>query len=233
MSGTDFSYDSVPITATEIRVFNILPEIAFQASGPIRIKLTTISIHNLPEFKSLSYPWGDVGSEAHSPLKIVCNGKYLQITKSLESALRVLRTSYEEFPLWADQICINQRDSNEKSVQICHMATIFSRSARTIAWLGEGESLNIIAMKRLEELGLEASRIGVDKTTNEQFRYLYQSAGRGDNGDEVIRGIQEWINKRGDLWVYRILMLFASFANYHILREAGLGRSSCWLNHYS
>ena len=199
MSEADFSYDSVPIVTTEIRIFNILPERLIQAAGPIRIKLSTISIHNLPEFKSLSYPWGDVGSEAHSPQKIICNGKHLQITQSLRSALRILRTSSEDFPLWADQICINQRDHNEKSVQVGHMAAIFSRSTCTIAWLGEEGSLYTIAMKRLEELGLEASRIGVDKTTNDQFRYLYKSAGRGDNGDEVVRGIQEWINQRGGL----------------------------------
>jgi hypothetical protein len=86
----------------------------------------------LSECEALSYVWGipTVG-----PLNM-CNGAWLRITPNLGDALEALRHPTERKLLWADAICINQRDPNERNHQIKLMAQIYSTAKRVLVWLG-------------------------------------------------------------------------------------------------
>jgi len=48
-----------------------------------------------------------------------------------------LRLESEPRVLWADAVCINQQDDNEKSKQVQLMLDIFASASKVLAWTGE------------------------------------------------------------------------------------------------
>jgi hypothetical protein len=73
-------------------------------------------------------------------MPIRCNGKRLEIGANLHAALHERRRRRATGLLWADQICINQQDNEEKSIQVGMMRDIYKRAANVIFWLREQES---------------------------------------------------------------------------------------------
>lgn len=86
-------------------------------------------------YEALSYVWGDVSKTE----QIICDGKLLKITESLAVALRALRQPERSRVLWADGICINQQDTEERSSQVLLMSSIFSLATQVICWLGHDD----------------------------------------------------------------------------------------------
>ncbi|KAH7122271.1 hypothetical protein B0J11DRAFT_615727 [Dendryphion nanum] len=89
---------------------------------------------NIP-YEAISYCWGDSNNKED----IICNGKRQQITASLARALRRVRLPARIRVLWADGICINQNDIEERTQQVMFMAAIYSQAERVLCWLGEDE----------------------------------------------------------------------------------------------
>ena len=85
------------------------------------------------EYEALSYAWGT----AISPCKALVDGFELPITESLDQGLRRLRVCDKRRMLWIDALCINQRDIQERSRQVQHMAAIYRSAKRVVIWLGE------------------------------------------------------------------------------------------------
>lgn len=65
------------------------------------------------------------------------DGKALDITKSLDVAIRHLRHGEHSVMIWVDQICINQDDLTEKETQVALMSLIYQQTWNTVIWLGE------------------------------------------------------------------------------------------------
>lgn len=87
----------------------------------------------IPVFTALSYVWGDP-SRTH---EIMLDGKRLKITKNLYSALRDLQTdSISHLYVWADAICINQEDLDERSAQVLLMREIYHSATLVQIWFG-------------------------------------------------------------------------------------------------
>jgi hypothetical protein len=87
-------------------------------------------------YTALSYVWGD----PNDTTTILTNGRLLRVTKSLESALRHLRDDKRTFNVWADGVCINQKDDDEKSTQVQQMGEVYETAHHTIIFLGECNS---------------------------------------------------------------------------------------------
>lgn len=58
------------------------------------------------------------------------------ITESLYEALQQFRLRAGSVHLWADQICINQSDVDERNAQVAMMADIFASAREVYVWLG-------------------------------------------------------------------------------------------------
>ena len=84
-------------------------------------------------WEAISYVWGD----PTNTVAISCNDRSLNITVSLWKALGLLRYNSEPRVLWADAICINQKDLQEKSAQIPLMSGIYENASQVQACLGE------------------------------------------------------------------------------------------------
>jgi hypothetical protein len=86
----------------------------------------------VPKYEALSYVWGN----RPQTCTIVCLGKSLAITPTLDLALRKFRYTEAARALWVDQICINQEDIKERGFQVHLMALIFSNAQQVLMWLG-------------------------------------------------------------------------------------------------
>ncbi|OAK93582.1 heterokaryon incompatibility, partial [Phaeosphaeriaceae sp. SRC1lsM3a] len=90
-------------------------------------------------FEALSYAWGN-----HEKSRLVSvDGLVLAVTESLYLALlhmkrrkRTLNNLYMRPALWADAICINQDDDQEKTLQVAMMAEIYHAASKVNIWLG-------------------------------------------------------------------------------------------------
>lgn len=115
---------------SHIRILELEPG---DRTVPLRCSLVQVDLQDRPQFEALSYAWGNAGD-----LKIIeCDGKELKITRSLHEALESLRHSNDSRRLWADAICINQKDLPERGSQVQLMARIYSEALPVLLWLGK------------------------------------------------------------------------------------------------
>lgn len=73
---------------------------------------------------------------------IYVNGVKVTITENLWLALSSLRDAKHPKCLWADAMCINQRDDDEKAMQVPKMASIYQRAVSVIIFLGNHTPYN-------------------------------------------------------------------------------------------
>jgi hypothetical protein len=83
-------------------------------------------------YKALSYAAGNL----RQTTKIKVNGHDFNVFASLGDAMRQLRQSGLQDPIWLDQICINQKDLQERSQQVLQMRSVYSNANKVTAWLG-------------------------------------------------------------------------------------------------
>lgn len=103
---------------------------------PLSCRLQSVSLDRAPSFEAISYVWG----KPQFTKRIVCNGRRLRITTNLRNALRQVRLPNKRRLLWADSICINQRDIVEKGHQVSLMGRIYSISKCTLICLGPDDT---------------------------------------------------------------------------------------------
>ncbi|KAI6351944.1 hypothetical protein MCOR25_009660 [Pyricularia grisea] len=84
-------------------------------------------------YDAVSYVWGD---ELRDARPITMNGTVLPIGANLHWALHRLRLQDEPRALWADALCINQRDMAERSAQVAVMGLIYGRARWVLACVG-------------------------------------------------------------------------------------------------
>ena len=83
-------------------------------------------------YEAISYVWGS-DKKDHS---IFLSGKTHQITANLSDALHQCRLPDQSRVLWADSICINQDNGQEKNHQVYLMGRIYASSQCTLICLG-------------------------------------------------------------------------------------------------
>jgi Heterokaryon incompatibility protein (HET) len=71
---------------------------------------------------------------------------------NLYSALHQLRRRWTARFLWADAICINQQDPEERTEQVRMMGEIYSKVWRVLIWLGEDDELSSKSFQSVKEL---------------------------------------------------------------------------------
>jgi hypothetical protein len=128
----DGKYHYLPLNHKndEIRLLRLLP------GEKLAGELVTVSLAEFPRFVALSYAWGDRSERE----RIYLDRGWLYVTTNLAAALRngIILNMIEESDLkaiWADAICINQDDNNEKGQQVMRMRQIYMQ-AKTVIWLG-------------------------------------------------------------------------------------------------
>lgn len=83
---------------------------------------------------------------------------------SLYAALKRLRDRDRDRLLWIDQLCINQDDNKEKSVQVVLMTEIYENAQQTVVWLGEEDRDTEVLTEMVKELSVNPLRAVEDDT---------------------------------------------------------------------
>jgi hypothetical protein len=91
--------------------------------------------NDIEAFEALSYAW----ESPRRHLSFTTQSGIIKVTASLALALQRLRYTEQDRLLWADGICINQDDLDEREQQVRLMGDIYRSARRTVVFLGEGD----------------------------------------------------------------------------------------------
>lgn len=85
---------------------------------------------------------------------ILLDGKPFTVSQNLFEFLRMFQTQGDKSNrlLWADQICIDQRDDDERGEQVMRMGEIYSAASQVIRWLGPADEQTETAVRFLNFL---------------------------------------------------------------------------------
>jgi hypothetical protein len=139
-------YDAFRVRDQEIRLLQLLPgswadEIRCEFAGIARLD------NQVRQYEALSYSAGDVNDTR----SIQVNGHNFNVFASLFSALRHLR-ALEIRTTWIDQICINQKDLEEKARQVLLMRGIYTFAYRIAVWLDDSATYGADGVDLIKEL---------------------------------------------------------------------------------
>ncbi|CAG9984022.1 unnamed protein product [Clonostachys byssicola] len=140
-------YEALGVDRRQIRLVRLPPAPA--ADSPLDCALETFTRRTCPDYVALSYTWG---SEA-STRPITINDKACRVSPTVDQALREICRRGDVSYLWVDQICINQRDNEEKNEQVLQMRHIYSDAHSVIAWLGPSFDGCEALFKHLRRMG--------------------------------------------------------------------------------
>ncbi|KAF0322536.1 het domain protein [Colletotrichum asianum] len=127
-----YNYRSLPPGC--IRLLRLSPH--EDDDAPIQCQLFEYSLASARRrgthlYEALSYCWGS----STKSRTVFTDAGLLQVTENLYAALLRLRDPALERIIWADAICINQDDLEEKGLQVQLMAEVFARASCVIVWL--------------------------------------------------------------------------------------------------
>lgn len=140
----------------------------------------------IDHYTALSYVWGNAAERG----SIFIDSVFMDITASLESALRDIRDASRVVRIWADAVCINQNDNDEKAVQIGLFAKIYSTAQHTVIYLGPSTAEGDIVLS-----------IAPSNTTgavSSEYSWLQAETA----GDEILK--LSWFSR---VWVFQELVL--------------------------
>ena len=136
----------------------------YQGLGPDRFRLLRIhpmrmstiscemfdaSLDQPPQYVAISYAWGDPGDTQ----TISIGGTDVVVTTSLYGALNALRScSGECVTVWADALCINQDNLEERSRQVKEMARIYTNATSIAVWLGSEADESTVATRLIKTI---------------------------------------------------------------------------------
>jgi hypothetical protein len=143
-------YRYLPIQGLQqIRILKLAPG---RDDEPLAGQLETVDLGDKTAYEALSYEWGSPRT-AHRIL--LGHGAELWITDSLHNALRDLRRRTRgegSRAIWADAICIDQNNLDEREAQVSVMGKIYSNAKRVVTYTGPEKDNSSLAIDFALEL---------------------------------------------------------------------------------
>ncbi|EXK81565.1 hypothetical protein FOQG_13983 [Fusarium oxysporum f. sp. raphani 54005] len=152
---SDIKYSQLEDPDHWIRLIKLEPAPSEPTSDPDRPDLLVCNIEEYVRgdsqpYTALSYVW----ESPNSPKRLVSiDGTTIDISSTVENALRRLRFRKKPRWLWVDQLCINQADEVEKSHQVHQMHHIYREADQVIAWLGNGDESSDLICRLMRDTG--------------------------------------------------------------------------------
>jgi len=125
-----------------IRLINLL---AGNHDEPLLCTLREIDLGDPCEYEAISYIRGNATTEISVTSET--GMRSIEIPHNLEAALLRYRLQDKPRLLWADSICIDQEDLDERSQQVKIMGQIYQKAACVQIWLGEEDEETELAYK--------------------------------------------------------------------------------------
>lgn len=96
------------------------------------LSIEVFDLDNAPEYECVSYAWCGTVTDHQVAL---LDGGPIEVTASLFEALPYMIAASNTGYLFIDQICINQRNTDERKQQVALMSDIYRNATRLLAWL--------------------------------------------------------------------------------------------------
>lgn len=162
--GSYFEHEPLKDNKGMTRLIKLLP--SKSPAKPISCEILHVSLSDAPDYEALSYTWGGQNADC----VMYCKDKRLLVTRNLFLALARLRMPDDSRLIWADAVCIDQKNMAEKTHQVRMMKEIYQAARRVVIWLGEdeGNSHSAIALLgRLVDVWRQQQQIlDKDETSN-------------------------------------------------------------------
>ncbi|KAI0854520.1 heterokaryon incompatibility protein-domain-containing protein [Xylaria cubensis] len=129
-----YVYEPLPENC-HTRVLELYP--ALDPDAPLHGNFRFVNLDHDPFYDAISYTWG----KPHFTEEIfIGENSRLCITPNLRDALVRYRQPTEVRSIWADAICIDQANEEDKRIQIPSMGDIFRCASSVLVWLGKEPS---------------------------------------------------------------------------------------------
>jgi len=136
-----YQYQALNPQLQQIRVLLLEP-----AADPTAIIRATLEVHDIQQkdvsYAALSYVWGNENDVTTMELG-TCP---FDVRVNLYSALAKLRSIDSVLNIWADAICINQKNNQERNHQVSFMGEIYDSARVVIVWLGSSDNDSKLAI---------------------------------------------------------------------------------------
>ncbi len=129
---TGFQYEPLNSSVDTIRLIVLHPRRKAEKETVVRCSLIHSNFLSKPKYEALSYTWGNPNYLKN----IYINGSEVPVRENLYSALCCLQLEQDRL-LWADAICIDQSNLEERRYQVGLMPFIYSRADCVLVWLGQ------------------------------------------------------------------------------------------------
>lgn len=168
---TPLPWETKPDT---IRLIKLLPGYLWHQIVCI---IKQVSLQDKPDYEALSYCWGNADDVQESIIIKDHHGAdfSLPVRMNLFAALQQLRDRKESKYVWADAICINQSDLDERRRQVLLMRQIYNGAQETRIWLGRSDENTFKAFSLMYKL-VSAHRTQTEK---KDTRFYYQLGVKG------------------------------------------------------
>src|SRR6266536_1046623 len=123
-------YSYTPLSTP--RCFRVLEVSPGRIGEPLCCALIEHSLDDPPQYKALSYTWGDPTRTR----EVLIGDTKLGITENLYFALSSIRDADVSITLWADAICIDQSNIPERNAQVRCMRDIYEKVDEVVVSLG-------------------------------------------------------------------------------------------------
>ena len=135
--------------------FRLLYLIGRDGGDELKCTLKDVPLDSSPEYDAISYSWNN----ERPSVPIICNDKQLLITSSLHLALCTFHSLDQPRPVWADAVCINQRNDGEKACQVPLMGEFYTKAQNVLVWLGPSGTYTDLVLDDIEALNKSLSII--------------------------------------------------------------------------
>ncbi|PMD37053.1 HET-domain-containing protein [Hyaloscypha variabilis F] len=122
-------YEHIPLpSTTSIRILELQPG---EGTETIACRLFAVESARAPPYEAISYAWG-----RETDTRVInCENRKLRVTANLRDALWRIRDPVKVKLLWADAVCINQLDNEERGFQVRQMPSIYANAVRVLVWI--------------------------------------------------------------------------------------------------
>ncbi|KAI0546337.1 hypothetical protein F4679DRAFT_416227 [Xylaria curta] len=195
----------VDLKPREIRILDLLPG---DDAEPLKGVIRHVTISQVGKFQALSYVWGGYPSKIN-PYYLHTHQGSILLNFSLYSALRALRKG-STLSVWADGVCINQKNPREKALQIKMLGEIFKAAEQVTGWLGHAYNGSEDAMRVLSRITSESHRPSPSISSTESIKAAEPLPGMvPDQGDVTWKYINSLLRRPwfARVWITQELVL--------------------------
>ncbi|KAL9620509.1 MAG: hypothetical protein Q9160_004978 [Pyrenula sp. 1 TL-2023] len=168
-----------------------------------------ISINPRHPFDALSYAWGPTTDLVDIQINDQNNTRnLLSVTRNLSVALPYLRHADKDRMIWIDAISINQKDLDERALQVQLIADIFQQARAVVCWMGPESEDSDLAVRTIRDLSLKVNvdlrRQKINPTSKEDEEWADLSKPLPYDS-EVVHALSNFFGRAyfSRLWVFQ------------------------------